>query len=136
VTKVCLLGPLTHKKGLRYSVDDGPRAEKKVLFDLMVLMFPAYSQVRVIPSGIREGVSKGSGRAPSLGSSFAEERRRRSQEAWPRGAIYMCNDIGDLTRSLGRSGDLVGMFKAEWGEKGYLEVKSRRGRDGGGHGEK
>ena len=61
--------------------------KERVLFGLTVLVFPADSQVRVVPYGIREGVSQGSGRAPSFGSSFAEERRRRNHGAWPCGAM-------------------------------------------------
>ena len=59
-----------------------PGQKERFLFGLMVLVFPADSQVRVLPFGIREGVSHGSGHAPSLGSSFAEERSRRRQGAW------------------------------------------------------
>jgi hypothetical protein len=71
VVAVTLLGPRTHIKGLRLSIYDGPRAEKRFLFGLRVLVFPAESQVRVLPSRINGGVSHGSGRALSLGSSFA-----------------------------------------------------------------
>ena len=31
VAEVCLPGPFTHNKRLRYSVDDGPWAEREVL---------------------------------------------------------------------------------------------------------
>ncbi len=82
--------------------------KKRFLFFLRVLVFPADSQVIVIPSRIREGVSHMSGRAPSVGSFFAGERSRRVGLRSNVG-----DDIGDLTRSLGRSRDLVGMFKAE-----------------------
>jgi len=63
-----------------------PGQKERCLFGIRVLVFPADSEVRVVPFGIREGVSQGRGRAPSLRSSFAEERRRRSHGAWPCGA--------------------------------------------------
>ena len=55
-----------------------PKQKERFLFGLRVLVFPADSQVKVSPSGTKEGVSQGSERAPSLGFSFAEERRWRS----------------------------------------------------------
>ena len=61
--------------------------KERFLFVPRVLVFPVKSQVRVSPYGIREGVSHGSGRAPSLELSFAGERRSRSQGACPCGAI-------------------------------------------------
>ena len=57
--------------------------KERFLFGLRVLVFPAESQVRVLPYGINEGVSHGSGWAPSLGSSFAKKSSRLSQGAWP-----------------------------------------------------
>jgi len=74
-----LLGPRTYRKGTRFPVNDSPRAERKV-FEL-----PAESQVRVTPSGIREGVSRGSGRRPSLESSFTQERSLLNNGACPCG---------------------------------------------------
>ena len=62
-----------------------PGQKERFLFGLMVLAFPAESQVRVIPFEIKESVSHGSERAPSLGYFFAEERSRRSLRAWPCG---------------------------------------------------
>ena len=59
---------------------------EKVLFVRRVLEFPAKSQVMETPYGIKEGASHGSGRAPSLGSSFVQESSSRlSQGAWPCG---------------------------------------------------
>ena len=48
----------------------------------------------------------------------------------------VCYEIRDLTRSLGRRGDLVSLFQTDECEKGYLEDESRWGRDGRGHGKK
>jgi len=58
-----------------------PEQKERCVFGPKVLVFPAESHVRLSPSRTREGVSQESGRAPSLESSFAEERRRRSQRA-------------------------------------------------------
>jgi hypothetical protein len=55
-----------------------PGQKERFLFGLRVLVFPVDSQVRVVPLGIKEGVSHSNGRAPSFESSFAEERRRRN----------------------------------------------------------
>ena len=63
-----------------------PGHKERCLFGLRVLVLPEDSHVRVVSSRIREGVSQGRGHAPSLRSSFAEERRRRNQGAWPYGA--------------------------------------------------
>ncbi len=64
-----------------------PGQKERFLFGLRVLVFPAESHVRVLPFGIKEGVIHGSGRAPSLGSSFAKESSRLNQGAWPCGGI-------------------------------------------------
>ena len=55
-----------------------PGQKERFLFEPRVLVFPAESQVKVSPFGTSVGVSHGSGRAPSAGSSFTVERRRRS----------------------------------------------------------
>jgi len=56
---------------------------KRFLLGRSVLTFPTYVQVRVCPSGTREGVSNGRGRVPSKKSSFTVDRMRRSQGACP-----------------------------------------------------
>jgi len=60
-----------------------PGQKERFLFSRMVLVLPTDNQMRVLHSRINEGVSHGSGRAPSLGSSFAEEKSLRNQGAWP-----------------------------------------------------
>jgi len=62
-----------------------PGQKERFLFGRRVVVYPAESQVRVPPSGIKEGVSNGSGRVPSLGSSFAQGSSRLSQGACPCG---------------------------------------------------
>ena len=62
-----------------------PRQKERFLFVCRVLVLPAESQVRVTPSGIKEGVSHGSGRMPSLESSFTQERSLLSHGACPYG---------------------------------------------------
>ncbi len=64
-----------------------PEQNERFLFGRRVLVFSAESQVRVPPYGIKEGVSHGSRRAPSLGSSFAHESSRLIQGAWPCGVM-------------------------------------------------
>ena len=60
-----------------------PGQKERVLLGHKVLIFQAEVQVMVSPSGMSLGVSHGSGRAPSVRSSFIVKRRRRSHGAWP-----------------------------------------------------
>jgi hypothetical protein len=61
VVAEALLGPRTNRKGTRFPVNDSPGQEERFLFVRRVLVLSAKSQVSVTPSGIREGVSHGSG---------------------------------------------------------------------------
>ncbi len=54
------------------------RQNEKFLLGLIVVRFPAVDQVSVCPTLTREGVSHGSGRAPSAVSYLIEVRRRCS----------------------------------------------------------
>jgi len=112
VVAVTLIGPRTHNKGLMPSIDDGPRAEKKMFIQPQGYGVP----------GKKPGESASfwdqCEREPRQGSSslvgiFLREGEYPAQPGGVALRSDVGDDIGDLTWHLGRSRDMVNLLKAK-----------------------
>ena len=112
VVALAQFGPRAHNKGLRFSVDDGPRAKGEIFFRPQ-----GFGVSGIEPGDAAPLRDKGGGepreRSGALVGIFFRGGEEPSQPESVALRSDIDNNIGDLAWPLGRSRDLVRLRKAK-----------------------